>query len=82
MANKPPLPVKPRPVVGEEVLRLEDIPTVAVRLGNVHPKEVRRLIARGELFSVKLGRRRLIPSVEVDRYINALVDAARQAETY
>jgi hypothetical protein len=52
------------------VLRLEDIPTVAVRLGNVNPKEVRRLIARGELFSVTLGRRQPVPGNEVDSYIN------------
>jgi hypothetical protein len=38
------------------------------------------LIARGELFSVKLGRRRLVPSNETDRYILALVDAAREAQ--
>jgi excisionase family DNA binding protein len=62
-----------------DVLRLEDVDTVAARL-SVTSKEVRRLIARGELFSVKLGRLRLVPSVEVDRYIAALVDAARNGQ--
>jgi excisionase family DNA binding protein len=64
--------VKARPEVPRDVLHLVDVPSAAVRL-SVTPKEVWRLIARGELFSVKLGRRRLIPSYEVDRYITALI---------
>ncbi|HEY2304182.1 MAG TPA: helix-turn-helix domain-containing protein [Acidimicrobiales bacterium] len=62
------------------VLHLEDVPTVAGRL-SVTPKEVRRLIARGDLFSVKLGRRRLVPSYEVDRYITSLVAAAEEGRS-
>ena len=58
-----------------DVLHLEDVPTTAARL-SVTTKEVRRLIARGELFSVKLGRRRLIPSYVVDEYIRGLVAEA------
>jgi len=34
------------------------------------------MIARGELASIKLGRRRLIPSLEVDRYIHRLINQA------
>jgi excisionase family DNA binding protein len=55
--------------------RLESIPTVADRL-SITEKEVRRMIYRGELFSVKLGRRRLVPAEETDRLIDFLIRKA------
>jgi excisionase family DNA binding protein len=59
----------------ETVTRLESIRDVAFRL-SLTEKEIRRMVADGRLFSVKLGRRRLIPAEETDRYIAALVEAA------
>ena len=47
----------------------------AVRLG-ISRAGVYELMARGELASLKIGRRRLIPAAELDRFI-----AARLAES-
>ena len=52
------------------------IPEVAARLA-VDEKTVKRMIAAGTLFSVKLGRRRLVPSDTVDDLIAGLVAQAR-----
>lgn len=58
------------------ILHLISVAETAARL-SITTKQVWRLIARGELQSVKLGRRRLIPSFEVDRLItNLLADQA------
>jgi excisionase family DNA binding protein len=46
---------------------------------SVSVKEVQRLITRGDLFSVKLGRRRLIPAEELDRYVARLIVQAEAA---
>ena len=35
-------------------------------------KEVRRLVQRGELLAVSVGRRRLIPAGQLDAYIDRL----------
>jgi excisionase family DNA binding protein len=50
---------------------LLDVGTVAERLSVSEPK-VKRLIAAGELRSVLLGRRRLVPSEAVTAYIRSL----------
>jgi excisionase family DNA binding protein len=47
---------------------------VASRLG-VTRQHIHNLIARGEIPSVKLGRRRLIPGALVDRFYDGPTDA-------
>ena len=54
---------------------LLDIPEVAARL-SLSKEWVRVLIRRGDLFSVKSGRRRLVPESAVVAYIDALTDEA------
>jgi excisionase family DNA binding protein len=44
---------------------------VAVELGRMHPSSVRRLIARGDLVAVRVGRRVLIPGDELERFLRA-----------
>jgi excisionase family DNA binding protein len=54
-----------------EAPSLLDVPEVASRLG-ISQVKVKRLIAAGELRSVLLGRRRLVPSEAVADYIRSL----------
>lgn len=53
--------------VGPEALDLLEVPDVAARL-KVSEKTVRRLVASGELLSVKIGARRLIAPEDVIAY--------------
>lgn len=40
---------------------------------------VKKLIATGQLVSVRVGRRRLIPRSELETYVNGLVEAQASA---
>lgn len=52
--------------------QLRDLPGTQSRLGNVGRTKLFELIARGELRSVKIGRRRFVPQSEIDAYIERL----------
>jgi excisionase family DNA binding protein len=56
------------------VRRLYPIAEVAEALGGVTYHYVWQLIQSGELGSVKLGRRRLVPGSELDAFIASLKD--------
>ncbi len=53
--------------------------TEAAKLLGVHPNTIRRMVWRGELRPVRLGRRVLIPLTEVERLLGAAVPAAHTA---
>lgn len=55
-----------------------DVPEVAVRLG-VHESYVWKLIARGELDSFPLGRRRKVAAQDLKAFIDRLREEARRA---
>jgi excisionase family DNA binding protein len=55
--------------------RLVSIEEAARQLG-VHPLTIRRLFNRGELPTVRVGRRRLIPQEAIDAYIRAHTEVA------
>jgi excisionase family DNA binding protein len=52
--------------------RLSSIEDVRQRLGGVGRSQVNWLITTGELRSVKIGRRRLVPESAILEYINRL----------
>jgi excisionase family DNA binding protein len=54
--------------------RLRDIPSTQEQLGNVGRTTVFELIRKGELRSVKVGKRRLVPQSQIDAYIAGLLD--------
>lgn len=62
--------------VGPEALDLLEVPEVAARL-RISEKTVRRLIASGELESVKIGSRRLIAPEQVIAYKQRLIAGAQ-----
>jgi excisionase family DNA binding protein len=66
---------KIRPEVPPTAKRLIGVPEIQERLA-LTEREVWRLLANGTLASVKLGRRRLVRSDELDRFIDSLTDAA------
>jgi excisionase family DNA binding protein len=41
----------------------------AARVLGLHPHTVRALVERGELYSVRVGKRILIPVAELDRFL-------------
>jgi excisionase family DNA binding protein len=49
----------------------------AAELLRLSPRQVQRLIATGELFSVKSGSRRRIPDSAIDDYIANLIQEAQ-----
>jgi len=57
--------------VGEEAPDLLRVPQVAERLG-VSPKTVWRLVAAGEIESVKIGRARRIAPEDIAAYVAGL----------
>jgi excisionase family DNA binding protein len=59
------------------VARLLDIPEVADRL-SLTKYGVRDLIRRDKIFSVKSGKRRLVPEYAVDDYIDQLINQAQR----
>ena len=63
------MPRKPEDIV------LVDIPAAAERL-SISDRGVRRLIETGQLVSIKVGKRRLIPAYAIDQYIRGRIDAA------
>ena len=67
---------KPAPAAPPPVTRLVSVAATADHF-SITPKQVHRLIERGELLSVKLGRRRLIPDFATGDYIAGLIDQAR-----
>lgn len=51
---------------------LYSVPEVAVALGGITPRHVGNLISKGELRSVKIGRRRLVPADAIAEYVRGL----------
>lgn len=64
--------------VTEQQAQLHRIPMACERLG-VGRSTVFELIRTGELHSVKIGRRRLIPETAITEYINRLVAGSAAA---
>ena len=58
---------------------LHDANTAAARLG-IGRTSLYQLLAAGELGSVRIGRRRLIPAREIDRFIAAHYEPGMSAE--
>ncbi|HWV37792.1 MAG TPA: helix-turn-helix domain-containing protein [Vulgatibacter sp.] len=56
--------------------RLVDIDEARRTLGNISRPTIYRLFDSGALRGVKIGRRRLVPASEIQRYINAAKAAA------
>ncbi|MCA9289389.1 MAG: helix-turn-helix domain-containing protein [Phycisphaerales bacterium] len=56
--------------------RLLDVRTAAQRLG-VCANTLRSVVGRGELPSLKIGARRLVDIVDLDRYIEARKEVAQ-----
>lgn len=61
------------------IRRLYPIPEVAQALA-LTPKHVWRLVYSGQLKSVKLGRRRLVPAPALDDFIAGLADDRKAAQ--
>lgn len=51
---------------------LHALPKAQEQLGYIGRTKVFELIKRGELETVKIGRRRLVPQSSIDRYITRL----------
>lgn len=57
--------------------RLYPIPEAAEQLGGITERMLWTLVARGDIKSVKVGRRRMIPATALDTYVAGLeVEAA------
>jgi len=56
---------------------LLSIPEAGKRLG-VKDSSIKKLIREGQLLSVKIGDRRLVPLTAIDDYVRSLVLAARR----
>lgn len=56
--------------------RLYPIPEAAEQLGGITERMLWTLVARGDIQSVKVGRRRMIPAAALDSYVTSLVEAA------
>jgi excisionase family DNA binding protein len=65
-------------IVDESSLELRSVPEAAALL-RVSPKTVSRLCLSGELESIKIGTRRLIPPQAIVSYIEAKRSARRDA---
>lgn len=55
-----------------EVDNLNDLPAARIKLGGIGRSSIYRLMDTGELRSVKVGRRRLIPDSSIQQYIEGL----------
>lgn len=55
--------------------KLLTIPEVAASLG-IGRSLTYELVLKGHIHSVKLGRARRVPMIELDRYVAALIDAS------
>ena len=63
----------PKEGVGEmEVDNLNDLPAARIKLGGIGRSSIYRLMDSGELRSVKVGRRRLIPDSAIADYVTRL----------
>ena len=58
--------------------RLLSVDDVSRTLGGITRRQVYRMLATGELESVKLGRRRLVPADAVEALINRLRNSSKQ----
>lgn len=58
--------------------RLLSVDDVSRTLGGITRRQVYRMLATGELESVKLGRRRLVPADAVEALINRLRNQSKQ----
>ena len=58
---------------------LHDIETVRRLLGGLGRTTVFQMIRMGELGSVRVGRRRMVPQSEIDRYIAERVEVRKYA---
>src|SRR5690606_24387540 len=63
---------------GGEPRRLLSVDDVGRTLGGITRRQVYRMLDSGELESVKLGRRRLVPADAVDALINRLRNSSKQ----
>jgi excisionase family DNA binding protein len=63
-----------------ETPTLLTIPEAAERL-RVHRNTLLKLLQRGELGSVRIGKRRLIPAQEIDRFIKNHTEHQRATST-
>lgn len=70
-AESPPPKVETQPI-SDGIDRLNDIDIVQVKLGGLGRTKVYRLIASGELKSVKIGKRRFVPDSAIAEYIQGL----------
>jgi Helix-turn-helix domain len=52
--------------------RLADVPTTSTILGGVSRSELYEMFARGDLETVKIGRRRMVLVSSIDAYIDRL----------
>jgi excisionase family DNA binding protein len=65
------------PLAGEsDPKRLYSVAAAADSL-SITRKHLYTLIGRGEIATVTIGRRRLVPATELDRFVDYLVSAAR-----
>ncbi len=55
---------------------LYPVPEIAHLLGGITELKVWQLLAAGEIGSVKIGSRRLVPRAELDKYLARLAAAA------
>lgn len=53
--------------------RLNDIDATRQQLGNIGRTQVFELFKTGQLASVKIGKRRLVPQSAIDAYITGLL---------
>lgn len=59
--------------------RLLSVDDVSRTLGGITRRQVYRMLESGELESVKLGRRRLVPADAVEALINRLRNSSKQS---
>ncbi len=76
-ADKPAPRQTPQPKVetqpiGDGIDRLNDIDIVQVKLGGIGRSNVYRLLSSGQLRSVKIGKRRLVPDSAIAAYLESL----------
>lgn len=60
--------------------RLNDLPRSQEQLGNLGRTKLFELIRNGDLASVKIGRRRMIPQSSIDAYVARLRDHAQEQQ--
>lgn len=68
-------PTKPLESENPGARLLYSVPEVAQALGGITTRHVGNLIRSGQLRSVKLGRRRLVPAAALDEYVAQLEQA-------